>query len=286
MKAIFTILLLISTISAFAQIPKEYDQELKREKKESRGLEKDFDVVLSPIEQVPVIPQGYSIQAGGNWGYAALEVDKYAEIIRQKAQRKVAVFVFDTGGKWDHPALNLVQWNAEGKTFTGEADPADGNGHSTHVAGIIGAVADTYDIGIGQELVKLGLLKVIPYKVLNNDGAGQFTWINSAIKAANARAIQLIDSGWGVVYNFSLGADGVNQPETNELLRQAEESGVFVCAAAGNTGKEGIGSPANGGSAHAVAALEQDNYPRVLQHIRKGNVHRCTRFRHYVNLSA
>lgn len=257
MKQIITIFLLISTISLFAQIPKEYDQELKREKKESRQLQKDFDFVLDPIEQVPVQPQGYSIQAGGNWGYDFLELPENAEQIRQRAQRKVVVFIFDTAGAWDHPGLNGFQWNARGKVFTGEASPADGNGHSTHVAGIIGGLSDLYNIGIGQELVKLSMLKGIPYKVLNNDGAGSFSWINTAIQTANAEARDLIDAGWGVVYNFSLGADGVNQPETNELLRQAESIGVFVCAAAGNTGKEGIGSPANGGSAHAVGSLDR-----------------------------
>lgn len=256
MKQIITIFFLILTISVWGQIPKEYEQELRREKKEGRDLEKEFDFVLDPIEQVPVIPQGYSIQAGGNWGYAFLQAGQQAEKIRSLAQRKVAVFIFDTAGDWDHPGLASFQWNIEGKIFTGESSPADGNGHSTHCAGIVGGISDQYDIGIAQELAKIGLLKGIPYKVLNNDGAGNFSWINNAIKAANARSAQLMDSGWGVVYSFSLGADGVSQPETNELLRQANELGVFVCAAAGNTGKEGIGSPANAAAAHAIGALD------------------------------
>lgn len=258
MRHYITLLFSLCCIALSAQVPKEYEQQFKREKKEYKDLQREFDVVLSPIEQVPVIPQGYSIKAGGNWGYSFLEVDKTAELIRQKAQRKVVVFIFDTAGNWDHPGLASVQWNAKGKVFTGESAAFDGNGHSTHVCGIIGGISDQYDIGIGQELAKAGLLKCIPYKVLNNDGAGNFSWINNAIKAANSEAKDLIDAGWGVVYNFSLGADGVAQPETDELIRQADELGVFVCAAAGNTGKEGVGSPANGGSAHAVGALDRN----------------------------
>lgn len=251
-----TILLIALASSAWGQT--EYDDALRDQKRENRGLDRQYDFVLDPIEQVPNEPQSYSIQAGGNWGFTFLEIDKFAGLIDSRAQKKVAVFIFDTAGAYDHAGLSAAAWNAEGKVFTGEASPTDGNGHSTHVAGIIGGLSDQYEVGIASQMAKNNLLKLIPYKVLANSGGGNFSWINSAIRTANERAKVLIGAGWRVVYNFSLGADGVTMPETDELLRQAEDVGVFVACAAGNTGKEGIGSPANGGSAHAVGSLNRD----------------------------
>ena len=259
MRSVFqTILLLIlTTTSLSGQIPKEYEDQLQDQRRENRKLEREYDFVLDPIEQIGITPQDYSVQAGGNWGYNYLEVEANAGQIDSRAQKKIAVFIFDTAGEWTHPGLSKFAWNAKGKVFTGEASPADGNGHSTHCAGIIGGLSDTYNIGIGAQMVENNLLKGIPYKVLSNDGGGNFSSINTAISTANAEARALIASGWGVVYSFSLGGGTANQPATDELIRQAEDIGVFVVCAAGNTGKEGVNAPANGGSAHAVGSLDR-----------------------------
>lgn len=251
------LLLILTTASLSGQIPKEYFDALRDQERENKKLERQYDFVLDPIEQIDVAPQAYSIQASGNWGFDYLQAEINAAQIDSRAQKKVVVFIFDTAGEWTHPGLSQFAWNSKGKTFTGEASQADGNGHSTHCAGIIGGLSDLYNIGIASQMVKNGLLKGIPYKVLTNSGGGNFSWINTAIETANAEARTLIAAGWRVVYSFSLGGGTANQPETDELIRIAEEIGVFTVCAAGNTSKEGIGAPANGGSAHAVGSLDR-----------------------------
>lgn len=257
-QSVYTVLLLIlTTASLSGQIPKEYDDALRDQERENKKLERQYDFTIDPREQVPVLPQDYSIQAQGNWGFDYLKAGDNAGQIDSRAQKRVVVFIFDTAGEWTHPGLTSFAWNAKGKVFTGEASPADGNGHSTHCAGIIGGLSDSYNIGIASQMVKNNLLKGIPYKVLANDGGGNFSWINTAIATANIEARALIASGWRVVYSFSLGGGTANQPETDELIRQAEDIGVFTVCAAGNTSKEGIGAPANGGSAHAIGSLDR-----------------------------
>ena len=52
--------------------------------------------------------------------------------------------VLDTGVDGDHPDLNVVAHrDVVGDSFPEDAHPGDPQGHGTHVAGIIGALADT-----------------------------------------------------------------------------------------------------------------------------------------------
>lgn len=64
------------------------------------------DIILDPIETTPVTPSARTL-ATGNWGYYQLQVPQYSDEIKRRAAlgRPVVVYVFDTGGAWDHPGL-------------------------------------------------------------------------------------------------------------------------------------------------------------------------------------
>ncbi|HEX2401958.1 MAG TPA: S8 family serine peptidase, partial [Mycobacterium sp.] len=80
------------------------------------------------------------------------------------------VAVIDTGIQRDHPDLNVVGGYNCTSSNRGKWD--DGNGHGTHVAGIIGA----YDNGRGVVGVAPGV-RLWAVKVLDDTGNGLMSWI-------------------------------------------------------------------------------------------------------------
>lgn len=146
------------------------------------------------------------------------------------------VAVIDTGVQRDHPDLGgrLVS----GFDFVGDdpegpdtdSDPTDGNGHGTHVTGIVAATRDNSE---GITGVAPGA-KVMPLRVLDDSGAG---FADDTIKAID----YAIDEGVHVI-NLSLGdfiplqSTLLNDPEYEAVLQRAVDAGVVVVIAAGNNG--------------------------------------------------
>lgn len=140
----------------------------------------------------------------------------------------VCVAVIDTGVQSTHPDLaGLVVGTAD---FTGEG-PADGYGHGTHVAGIIGAVANN---GVGISGAAPGA-DVLSVKVLASNGSGLSSWAADGI-------IWAVDHG-ATVLNLSLGAScppaqsgGCMSTAMQTAVSYAQSHDVVVVAAAGNDG--------------------------------------------------
>jgi len=238
-------------------IPEAYEQELRQSQRQYRQLLRQYDFVIDPIEQVALSPSALSSLAGGNWGNQYLGINEnYTEIVR-RAARGVVIFIFDTAGEFKHPALVRSTWNELGRSYTGEGTLADGNGHGTHCAGIVYGSAAEYDLGLARPLAQRGLIHGVPIKVLTNSGAGQFSWVDKALEEQTEVAKAMIADGYFVIFSFSLGGSG-RASSTDQLIVEAEKAGVLVFAAAGNTYGEGISAPANGPSAHAIGALNQD----------------------------
>lgn len=163
----------------------------------------------------------------------------------------VVVAVVDTGVDGTHPDL-------EGRVLEGVdlVEGGDGrvdpNGHGTHIAGIIAAVADN---GIGVEGVTPGAY-ILPVRVLGPDGVGDHATIAEGV-------VWAVDRGADVI-NLSLGG-----PESSEALEYAVsyavERGVAVVAAAGN---DGPGSqevyPAAYPGVVGVAASSFDDSPTLF----------------------
>lgn len=219
------------------------------------------DIILDPIETTPITPSARSL-ATGNWGYYQLQVPQHADEIKRRAAigRPVVVYVFDTGGKWDHPGLAEAADNARGKSYTGEADPIDGNGHSTHVASsYAGRGASGEAVGVCSPLLDIGRIRLIPRKVLTNAGTGSFSWSAQAVRDANVEAAAWRAAGWFVIYNFSLGGGTSIVGDLEQALQSAKAAGVLVVCAAGNSGGEGVIYPAKSQYTEAIGALAQTN---------------------------
>lgn len=152
----------------------------------------------------------------------------------------VIVAVIDTGVSPlpDLPAERILP----GRSFVpGAATAADDNGHGTHVAGTI---AQATHNGVGTAGIAPNVT-ILPMKVLGASGGGLSTWIASAIDEA-------VDQGANVI-NLSLG--GGHSAIIVTAVEKARKAGVVVVAAAGNTGRQGIGSPADAPAAIAVTAV-------------------------------
>jgi subtilisin family serine protease len=165
------------------------------------------------------------------WG---LEMVKAEEAWPTSTGVGAIVAVIDTGVQLDHPDLDgrlLTGFDFVGDDPEGpdtDGDPSDGNGHGTHVTGIVAANRDN---GEGITGIAPGA-KILPLRVLDDDGAG---FADDTIKAID----YAIDQGVHVI-NLSLG-DFVPLQSTlfpddayEAALRRAVAAGIVVVLAAGN----------------------------------------------------
>jgi type VII secretion-associated serine protease mycosin len=101
----------------------------------------------------------------------------------------------------------------------------DGNGHGTHVAGIIAAVANN-QAGIAG--IAPGA-KILPLRVLDNNGSGYSSDVAAAVTYAADHGARVINMSLGGGYDPSLAA----------AVAYAESKDVVVVAAAGNSKQSG-----------------------------------------------
>ena len=156
----------------------------------------------------------------------------------------ITVAVLDTGlaiGK----DLNKDQIETGLSFVSNEPTVTDKNGHGTHVAGTIAQATNnkygTTGLAYGANL--------LPIKVLDRYGSGRSEWIAAGIDAA-------VDNGADVI-NLSLG--GSLSKVVQIAVSKAIDAGVVVVAAAGNTGKRGVSSPASIEGVIAVSAIGPDS---------------------------
>ncbi len=162
----------------------------------------------------------------------------------------------------------VTEWNPKSRSRAG----VDGNGHGTHVAGIIaGGLNDLGIIGIAPQV------QLFTYKVLDDDGRGSDAKIIKAldhIYELNRNSASLVVHG----VNLSLGgpfdpeAFGCGDTPICKQLRKLWRQGVVVVLAAGNEGylelQQGdqtvgintdlsIGDPANLDESIAVGSIHK-----------------------------
>lgn len=167
-----------------------------------------------------------------NWGMRATHIDR----LRTRFGEGQTVAILDTGLDPDHPELaGRVLAN---RSFVPWESAHDGNGHGTHCAGT--AVGATLTIGVS------GKAKLIGGKCLSNAGSGSNTWIRSAFQWA-------MSSG-ATVISMSIGGPGFMEG-MEDLVRQADASGIVTVLAAGNERQQG-GMVRFPSSAIVVAAVD------------------------------
>lgn len=183
----------------------------------------------------------------------------------------VIVAVIDTGVMTNHPDLagriarsngavlgaNFVGWQAAhpgasipldgspiGAMSNAEAAVQDGQGHGTHVAGIVAATSDNVEgvAGVAPDAM------IMPVKVLDDSGAGDTRDVAAGIVWAVQNGAQVV--------NLSLGGPGEDVAVTG-AIRYAVDRGVSVFAAAGNCGSGGGGCPGVSAPLHPAASLPE-----------------------------
>jgi serine protease len=163
---------------------------------------------------------------------------------RAGAGRGITVAVIDTGVT---QVADLNQTTIlKGATFvTGTKTAADDNGHGTHVAGTI---AQSTNNGIGVTGIAYES-DILPIKVLSGRGFGRSEWVAAGIYEAIEQDADVI--------NLSLG--GSNSRVIQNAVKKALDAGIVVVAAAGNSGRRGVGCPANVPGVIAVSATGPDD---------------------------
>lgn len=133
--------------------------------------------------------------------------------------QSIVVAVIDSGVSPTHPDLagKLVPGH---NAIDGSDNSADIHGHGTRVAGIIAAAHN--DVGIVGTAMDV---KIMPVRVLGNDGRILVTWIHDAI-------VWAVDHGADVI-NLSFGNETPSETEL-AAVRYATERGVTILASAGN----------------------------------------------------
>ncbi|KAH7024570.1 peptidase S8/S53 domain-containing protein, partial [Microdochium trichocladiopsis] len=207
---------------------------------------------LASLPQVAYIEPNYKVTTSAivrqqnppNWGLARISkrkpnVNNYA--YDERAGAGSYAYIIDTGIYTAHPDF-------QGRATFGYSAIAnqtgDGNGHGTHVAGIVGSA--TYGVAKKAQLIAV--------KVLEDDGTGFTDGVIQGLQWAvsNAQAQGRVKKS---VINLSLA--GPKSRALKDATNAAVAAGVFVAVAAGNANALVKGfSPANAKDACTVAATD------------------------------
>lgn len=194
---------------------------------------------LARITQTPNDPY-YSQQ----WGPQNIKANLAWDKVTHAQRAGVTIAVLDTGINANHedlqasivPGYNFIDNNN---------NPVDGHGHGTHVAGIAAAITNN---GKGIAGVAGGA-KIMPVKVMNDSGSGDYASIINGIKYAADHGAQVI--------SMSLGGPGYSQA-MQDAIDYAISRGASVVAASGNS-NSAVAFPGNCDGVITVGAVDSNN---------------------------
>ncbi|MFE1860714.1 S8 family peptidase [Streptomyces anandii] len=158
----------------------------------------------------------------------------------------VKIAVLDTGVDATHPDLKTQVIAA--RNFSGAADVKDHYGHGTHVASI---AAGTGAKSKGKYKGVAPGARILNGKVLDDTGSGDDSGILAGMEWAAQQGADIV--------NLSLGgpdAPGVDPLEA-EVNKLSAQKGILFAIAAGNGGRESIGSPGSADAALTVGAVDK-----------------------------
>ena len=177
------------------------------------------------------------------------------------------VAVIDSGIAWDHPNLGggfgtgarvVGGWDFTEANDANPYDDGPAGSHGTHVAGIVGATANSVgDVGVapGVDLVAL--------RVFNDQGAGYFSWVEKALqwvhtnRNAFANPITAVNLSLGTAYNA---ATVPRWAMLEDEFAQLKADGIFIAVSAGNSfttyNAPGLSYPAASSSVVPVMSVD------------------------------
>lgn len=194
---------------------------------------------LIPYEEIPIMSIQEAQQKAG-WNITAFNLPETWKLSQGEG---VVIAVLDTGCQADHPDLkdNILK----GANFVQAKPPYDKNGHGTHCAGII--CASNNNIGMVGVAPKA---KVIPVKVLGDNGSGNIQSIAKGVQYAIKRNVDFI--------SMSLGSPRP-VPLVHKMIKLAESRGIPTFVAAGNSGRtKEVFYPANYKETIAIGAIDSN----------------------------
>lgn len=172
-----------------------------------------------------------------NWGMARFAVDQLRTITDGRECISAGV---DTGVDRNHPLLkNCIA----AKDFTGSPYGAgDVNEHGTHISGTICATDPRIGVATGS--------RYCHGKALSDQGSGAGTWI--------AAAMQWCADNGAEIISMSLGSSG-EDPTITSKMRELAERGLWIVAAAGNSGPGTPDVDWPGRSEHCISVAALDS---------------------------
>jgi len=183
---------------------------------------------------------------GEQWNLDLIESDA-AHTVSTGSGAVVAVV--DSGVQADHP--DLAGRVGQGyDVVQNDTTAQDGDGHGTHVSGIIAAASGN---GIGVESVAPGAT-IMPIRVLGDDGGGSTDDVARGVDYARTHGANVINLSLGSEVPL-IGATGGDAFDA--AVHRAIAAGIVVVAAAGNNGVPVCEQPAAGDGLLCVGAVDK-----------------------------
>jgi len=194
------------------------------------------------------------------WGLFTIEATRAWDKTVGSATFEIAVL--DTGIDYDHEDFvgKVDTKNAWNFTVSpGNSNARDDYGHGTEVSGVIAAVTDN-----GKGIAGMDWrAKILPIKVLNNEGKGSFAEISAGLAYVTSLKATWEETGGSsgvnvVAINMSLG-DYTFDSTCQTRCQEAYNHDIVLVAAAGNDGVETPTYPAYYSTVMAVAATDPND---------------------------
>lgn len=179
---------------------------------------------------------------GQEGGKADADIDAPEAWETTTGDGSVIIAVIDSGIDYEHPELVENIWSNEGEIlgndidddnngyvddirgydfFNDDSDPADDEGHGTHVAGTIAAKGNN-TLGVTGVVWNAQLMAI---KFLDTNGEGYTSGAIAAIQYATAMGARVINNSWG---------GGEYSQALFDAIQASSQTGVLFVAAAGN----------------------------------------------------
>ena len=187
------------------------------------------------------------------WGINVVEAWTHARSLGAPGGRGAVVAVLDSGvafeNRWPFrraPDLRRSTFVHPFDFIDNDRHPNDSYGHGTHVAGTIAQTTN-------NDLATAGIAynaKIMPLKVLDNEGTGDSAAISRAIRFAARYGADVIN----LSLEFPAEVRAAEIPDVIGALRYARRHGSLVIGAAGNQADFAVAYPARAESVMSVGA--------------------------------